>query len=239
MNKKILVLGIVFILLFGISVSPAQASIISLGELCVADGGVWKGPDMYNGKCIFPPDNPYGYYNCGKGYTAIFPVEHDFVVDLICRVAVAKTREFDTTPDTEMNAWLSNCGVNLFSAPTAGKVSISNPYKSTVPEPFPNLGPICSVSYMDSEGQVLDKWNSITKLFYNLSKTAKENYDQGTLNFYYLKNGEWTVCDNLEYLPYDGSSGYGRVACLSSGPTMFGLGTDLIKYKAPKLPPIT
>ena len=236
MRKKIIVSGIIFMLLLVVFVSPAAAE-ISWEEACGFYGGIWSGGSS-NGTCTYPASSVWAFYACGEDQAHEITVVDNMSTGSKCIPLDVPAHEFETSPEAELDAWVSNCGVNLFSAPTAGIVTITRPRKYNVPQPAPNYGFICSIGFVNSEGKVLDKWNSVTNLYYNLDHITKGYYDQGILNFYTLQDGEWTTCNNMIYHPNEGSTDFGRVSCRSTGPTMFGLGTDLSKHSR-ALPPIS
>ena len=237
MKKKTIFMAIAFILLFAVIVSPAAAGGSAKG-LCEAYGGYWvpaSGGDVDNqGKCYYGKGNPSFYSDCGEAFGIIETWSFGLVgVECTLYTSDFPSQDYETKPDAKLDAWFGPCGVNLFSAPTAGTVTITKPEKAALPQPVPNLSKICDVSYVNSEGEPLTQWFSVTKLYHNLDATAKGFFDQGILNFYIYQDGEWTICPNMQYLPNEGSSEFGRVACLSSGPAMFGLGTELNNYTIP------
>jgi len=234
MCKKTIYLGIAVLLVFGFFVSPV-AAVWEAQDGCVSAGGSWDGINSTTGTCTYEHNHPISESNCSPGYNFVETYVNNSWVNRQCVAKALEIIEFEALPSVEMNAWSGHCGVNVFSPPTAGQVDIYNVNKING-QLVPNYGALCAVEFITSEGQTLDRWGSITNMFFNLDYITVEYFEQGILNFYYLKDGEWAICENMQYLPNEGSTGFGRVFCRSTGPTIFGLGTDLIKT-IPKSPP--
>ena len=242
MKNKLVLIIVTFIFLIVVFVSPASAGGSAIG-LCEVYGGTWVPDDPYAtsndyanmGKCYFKRGVDSYYTKCGKDF-AITETWNYGLQSSKCVLSTAPwpVDYFETTPGAQQTAWKGHCGVHIFSAPATGSILLTNPTKAGVPNPAPNYGKVCEAFFVDSEGNNLSHWNSVTKVFFNLDKITKGFYDDGTLNFYIYEDGNWNICYDMQYLPYEGSTGYGRVACYSSEPTMFGLGTGLGKYKIPK-----
>jgi hypothetical protein len=208
----------------------------------------------HRGQCTFTGGNKWRERICTqqgfggeKGYLAsaqyILINGRWRIVGLNCWYAGSSEPEADgtsfevdqaVTPGTPIDIFTGNCGAHLSNPPFNGTVKLGR-YAGwglpggVKPSEVPTTTPVCQIMYLDANGEEMPWFGSPGWVYYNLDTQTSAMWDAGNLAFWVYQNGGWSACGNPMKVSFgenteDGKDEFGRLACFSTDPLMFGLG---------------
>lgn len=196
---------------------------------CGDFGGVWKeSSGGTKATCSFSPGHFYSRIFCRPGYGAVDywvnPPDWEFGHQTCNLPTTTLNNEVDVLAGVPVDLWYGNCGAYISAPPVNGIATLSKVGRGAVPNPTPNLRTICQISYSDSNGSELANFGSPAWVYYNLDAATANLWDSGELNIFIYHNETWQACSNPLFVE---AGEFGRIACFSSNPVYFGIGTDL------------
>jgi hypothetical protein len=246
---KVLVLAIALIAIISV-VAFVKVPAANAGPLtCRILGGAWTA-DGRQGVCTFPEGSNWQVRICGRlgsggtvaqaYYTRLAGRWHLRGVDCLTREVVVEKFgtsfevDQDVTPGVPVDIWTGNCGAHLSNPPFNGSVKLGR-YGGwglpgdVKPSLVPTTTPVCKIMYMDQNGEELPWFGSPGWVYYNLDKETAAMWNAGNLAFWVYQNDAWSACANPMQVSFgehteDGRDEFGRLACFSPDPIMFGLG---------------
>lgn len=114
-----------------------------------------------------------------------------------------------------------NCGMTGENPNFSGTVTlqhVGNPPNSGGVD-FVNS--VCKSEFSDGDGNSVGTPGGLMTVYVNLNAQTRAQWDAGDLTIYYFDGSQWQACAN-PILVEQGE--YGRLACVTSGASMFGLG---------------